>query len=181
MWFGKVNQIEDEVIIGEGESDIVDTIDEDDPDNNLFSIDLDDDNDSNNIDPILEEKQKQILQAKDQTKIQRRQRSGEILPFQSWRRQSTFRKQSITQMMQLSKQSSSQQLLQPLTLGTKDKQLQESPQRKPDNPIFRKGSVIRRPTLRADSTENAKLCVTNDLEDFIEVIIILDIILDFIY
>lgn len=35
--------------------------------------------------------------------------------------------------------------------------------------IFRKGSVVRRPTLRADSTENAKLCVTNDLEDFIEV------------
>lgn len=163
------------MVIGDDDIDFTETIDEDDQ--------------QDFIDPSIEENQKQIQQAKDQTVIQRRQRSGEILPFQSWRRQSTFRKQSVSQVMQLSKQQSSQQLLQPITLSSKDKQIQQSqqqqqakllqskqPQSNVDNTInrnnsmiFRKGSVVRRPTLRADSTENAKLCVTNDLEDFIEV------------
>ena len=149
-----MNQIEDEMTVDDDEDDDLELAEK--------------------IDEEAEEKEKQILQTADQTKRQGRQRGSEILPVKSWRRQSTFRKQSISQMMQLSKQPSNQQLLPPISLSTKDKQFQQSKQsqlqtQSNTNLSLKRGSVVRRPTLRADSKEIAKLCVTNDLEDFIEV------------
>lgn len=161
MWFGKVDQVEDEMIISDDDEELFDE-----------TLEADD------LDEELEEKIKQIQQSKDQSKVPTRARSGEILPTKSWRRQSTFRKQSMAQILEIGtlSQQSSQKFLPPLTVSNKDKQLNVKTDlapivSKPTEPLspLRRGSVLRRPTLRANSIENAKLCVTNDLEDFIEV------------
>jgi hypothetical protein len=168
VWYGKVNQVDDEVVVS-------------DDDESFFDESLAEEEEEEEGE--IEQQLKQLQQSRDQTKLPRRARSGEILPTKTWRRQSTFRKHSIAQILELgsgSKQQSSQ-LLPPLTLSLKDQQMNPisattpatAPERKRSNDdrlnqSFRKGSVINRPTFRANSMENAKSCITNDLEDFIE-------------
>jgi hypothetical protein len=122
-----------------------------------------------------------------------RGRSVEILPLKSWGKQTSFRKQSLAQVMQLTNTLAthpSQRFLQPLAQGKNEKIFQKKDEKKgreefPPIPgerstlsplsqsrkrqSSRSGSVVRRPTLKADSTQKVKFCVTNDLEDFIEV------------
>jgi hypothetical protein len=162
VWFGKVFQVDDEVVVSDDEDDL-----------QLFD----------DIETKEDEELKHLQHSRDTTKPFQRARSGEILPMQSWRRQSTYRKQSMAQILELghavttTTQSQSTQLLPPLTLSQRDKQMQEvrsvreefGGNRADSETQPRKGSTVRKLTIRANSMENAKVCITNDLEDFIEV------------
>jgi hypothetical protein len=132
-----------------------------------------------------DEELKRLQHSRDSTKVIRRERSGEILPMQSWRRQSTYRKQSMARILELGQAvtppQQSSQLLPPLTLSNRDKQIQGTKSKKEERGLSRtnsavdqvidsrKGSTVRKLTIRANSLENTKICITNDLEDFIEV------------
>jgi hypothetical protein len=163
VWYGKVNQVDDEVVLSDDDESFFDE-----------TLEEEESEEGSKHDFEIEEQLKKLQQSKDQTRVPQRARSGEILPMKSWRRQSTFRKHSLAQILEissLSKQQSSQ-LLPPLTLSVKDQQQSNTSttnSRDDRTQNIRKGSVINRLTIRAHSMENNKTCITNDLEDFIEV------------